>query len=118
MKGLRGNVVLLDFWTFDSINCIRTLPQIRQLHGRYAEDRFVLVGVHTPEFEMSPDNVAQCCEAFSNRISSGYRQRECDVELYRKYWPRQTLVDARGRVRWELAGEGDFDMMEDEIRVF
>src|SRR6266851_4608323 len=59
LEGLKGKVVLLEFWTFDCINCIRTLPHMSRLHRMYAGDRFVLIGVHSPEFdfEKDPDNV-------------------------------------------------------------
>jgi thiol-disulfide isomerase/thioredoxin len=60
IEGLKGKVVLLDFSTFDCVNCIRTLPHIRQLHTTYAGDSFILISVHTPEFEFEkdPENLA------------------------------------------------------------
>lgn len=118
MQGLRGKVVLLDFWTFDCANCIRTLPHIRQLHAKYAGNNFVLVGVHTPEFDFEkiPKNVADAVKRFRIEYPVAIDNENMTWRLYgNQYWPRQTLVDARGRVRWEHAGEGDYEKMEDEI---
>jgi thiol-disulfide isomerase/thioredoxin len=120
MKGLRGKVVLLDFWTFDCPNCIRTLPHVRQLHAKYTGDTFVVIGVHTPEFEFErdPDNVASAVKRFRIEYPVALDSENVTWKLYgNQYWPRQTLIDALGRVRWEHAGEGDYDKMEEKIRA-
>jgi thiol-disulfide isomerase/thioredoxin len=120
MEGLRGKVVLLDFWTFDCVNCIRTLPHISQLHAKYAGVRFVLVGVHTPEFEFErdPENVASAAKRFRIEYPIAIDSENATWKLYgNQYWPRQTLIDASGKVRWEHAGEGDYDTMENHIRA-
>jgi len=120
MKSLQGKAVLLDFWTFSCANCIRTLPHIRELRMKYSGDRFVVVGVHTPEyeFEKSSENVADAVKRFRIEYPVAIDTENVTWGLYgNQYWPRQTLVDARGRVRWEHAGEGDYDKMEDEIRA-
>jgi thiol-disulfide isomerase/thioredoxin len=120
MQSLRGKVVLLGFWTFDCVNCIRTLPHIGRLHAKYAGDRFVLIGVHTPEFESErdPENLANAVKRFRIGYPVAIDNENATWKLYgNQYWPRQTLVDARGRVRWEHAGEGDYDKMEEEIRA-
>ena len=120
MKGLVGKVVLLDFWTFDCANCIRALPHIRQLQAKYAGDRFVLIGVHTPEFEFErdPENVTSAVKRFRIEYPVAIDSENVTWRLYgNQYWPRQTLVDARGRVGWEHAGEGDYYKMEEEIRA-
>ena len=66
LVGLRGKVVLLDFWTFSCVNCVRTLPHMKQLHMMYGGENFVLVGVHTPEFEFEKkrENVADAVKRF------------------------------------------------------
>lgn len=120
MERLRGKVVLLDFWTFDCVNCIRTLPHIRQLHSTYAGDSFVLIGVHSPEFEFErdPENVASAVKRFRIEYPVAIDGENVTWKLYgNQYWPRQTLIDSRGNVRWEHAGEGDYDKMEDEVRA-
>ena len=120
MEDLGGKIVLLDFWTFDCVNCIRTLPHIRQLHAKYAGDKFVLVGVHTPEFEFErdPENVAKAVKRFGIEYPVAIDRENVTWKLYgNQYWPRQTLTDARGRVRWEHVGEGDYDKIEAEVRA-
>ncbi len=119
MEGRNGKVVLLDFWTFSCVNCIRTLPQMRRLHMMYASDKFVLIGVHTPEFEFEkdPESVANAVTRFRLEYPVAIDSENATWRLYgNQYWPRQTLIDARGRVRWEHAGEGDYDKMEEKIR--
>ena len=118
MSGLKGKVVLLDFWTYSCVNCIRTLPHMKDLHKRYASDKFILIGVHTPEFafERDPENVASAVKRFGIEYPVAIDSDNATWTLYgNQYWPRQTLVDAAGRVRWEHAGEGDYDKMEEEI---
>ena len=97
-QGLRGKVVLLDFWTFDCVNCIRTLPHTRQLHTKYAGDRFVLVGVHTPEFdfERDPENLANAVKRFGIEYPVAIDNENATWKLFgNQYWPRQTLVDVK-----------------------
>ena len=118
MSGLKGKVVLLDFWTYSCVNCIRTLPHMKDLHKRYSSDKFVLIGVHTPEFafEKDPENVASAVKRFGIEYPVAIDSDNVTWTLYgNQYWPRQTLVDAAGRVRWEHAGEGDYDKMEEQI---
>jgi len=117
-SGLKGKVVLLDFWTYSCVNCIRTLPHMKDLHKRYSSDKFVLIGVHTPEFafEKDPENVASAVKRFGIEYPVAIDSDNVTWTLYgNQYWPRQTLVDAAGRVRWEHAGEGDYDKMEEQI---
>ncbi len=118
MAGLKGKVVLLDFWTYSCVNCIRTLPHMKQLHQRYSGNGFVLVGVHTPEFgfEKLPENVASAVKRFGIEYPVAIDSDNVTWKLYGdQYWPRQTLVDSKGMVRWEHAGEGDYDKIEEQI---
>lgn len=120
IESLKGKVVLLDFWTYSCTNCIRTLPHMRVLHAKYSGDGFVVVGVHTPEyeFEKSLDNVADAVKRFRIAYPVAVDSENVTWRLYgNEFWPRQTLVDARGRVRWEHAGEGDYDRIEEEIKA-
>lgn len=119
MRGLRGKVVLLDFWTFGCVNCVRTLPHMKQLHMMYASDKFVLVGVHTPEFDFEklPENVEDAVKRFRIEYPVAIDSENATWKLYgNQYWPRQTLIDPNGKIRWEHAGEGDYDKIENWIR--
>jgi thiol-disulfide isomerase/thioredoxin len=119
LKELRGKVVLLDFWTFSCINCVRTLPHMKQLHMMYDSDKFVLVGVHTPEFafEKLQENVEAAVQRFRIEYPVANDSENATWKLYgNQYWPRQTLIDSKGRISWEHAGEGDYDKMENKVR--
>jgi len=119
IAGLKGKVVLLDFWTYSCVNCVRSLPHMRMLHEEYAGEPFVLIGVHTPEFEFEklPENVASAVKRFGIAYPVAIDSENTTWKLYgNQYWPRQTLIDSKGTVRWEHAGEGDYDKMEDRIR--
>jgi thiol-disulfide isomerase/thioredoxin len=119
MDGLKGKVVLLDFWTYSCVNCVRSLPHMKMLHKEYAGEPFVLVGVHTPEFEFEklPENVASAVKRFGIGYPVAIDSENTTWKLYgNQYWPRQTLIDSKGTIRWEHAGEGDYDKMEDRIR--
>lgn len=120
MDKLRGKVVLLDFWTYSCVNCIRTLPHMKQLNEQYSGEDFVLIGVHTPEFEFEkvPQNVADAVKRFGITYPVAIDSENATWKLYgNQYWPRQTLIDAKGRIRWEHAGEGDYDKMGGQIRL-
>lgn len=119
IESLKGKVVLLDFWTYSCVNCIRTLPHMRTLYERYGKDPFVLVGVHTPEFEFEKDpaNVESAVKRFGIKYPVAIDSENTTWKLYgNQFWPRQTLIDANGIVRWEHAGEGDYDKMERMIQ--
>ena len=120
LDGLRGRVVLIDFWTYTCINCIRTLPYLRAWDGRYRDDGLTIVGVHTPEFvfEREAENVRAAIAA--NRIRYPVAQ---DNEFAtwnawgNRYWPAKYLIDARGRVRYAHFGEGAYVETEAAIRA-
>jgi thiol-disulfide isomerase/thioredoxin len=119
MASLKGKVVLLDFWTYSCVNCVRSLPHMKLIYKEYSGEPFVLVGVHTPEFEFEkqPENVASAVKRFGIGYPVAVDSENITWKLYgNQYWPRQTLVDSKGIVRWEHAGEGDYDKMEDRIR--
>jgi thiol-disulfide isomerase/thioredoxin len=116
---LKGKAVLLDFWTYSCVNCVRSLPHMRMLHEEYTGEPFVLIGVHTPEFEFEKllENVASAVKRFGIAYPVAIDSENTTWRLYgNQYWPRQTLIDSKGTVRWEHAGEGDYDKMEDRIR--
>ena len=119
LANLRGKAILLDFWTYSCVNCIRTLPHMRHIHEQYSGDSFIIIGVHTPEFQFEkiPENVADAVKRFDIQYPVAIDSDNVTWKLYgNQYWPRQTLLDAKGRIRWEHAGEGDYETMEDQIR--
>lgn len=109
---LRGRVVFLDFWTYSCANCVRTLPYVKELHERYAREGLVVIGVHTPEFvfEKDPANVRNAAEKAGLLYPIALDSENTTWRLYgNHYWPRQTLVDGQGAVRYEHVGEGDYE---------
>jgi cytochrome c biogenesis protein CcdA/thiol-disulfide isomerase/thioredoxin len=119
LRGLRGRVVLVDFWTYTCINCIRTLPEVTAWDRRYRDEGLTVVGVHTPEFPFERDagNVADAIA--QNHIEYPVAQ-DNDYgtwEAYgNQYWPAKYLIDAQGRVRYVHFGEGEYGETEAAIR--
>ncbi len=118
LQGLGGNVVFLDFWTYGCTNCQRTLPSMKELHSKYSGDGLVVVGVHTPEFpyERNRENVERAVKAAGLTYPIALDSENMTWKLYgNHYWPRQTLIDAEGVVRYEHVGEGDYDEIEAKV---
>jgi len=119
MEELRGRVVLVDFWTYTCVNCIRTFPYLKSWHDRYQDDGLVIVGVHAPEFEFEKDydNVLEATQA--NGIAWPVAL-DNDFETWRnysnRYWPAKYLIDQHGTVRYNHFGEGAYDTTERMIR--
>ena len=119
LAGLRGKVLLIDFWTYSCINCLRTLPHVEAWAARYEQAGLVVVGVHTPEFafEHVPSNVKANARRLGVRypiaIDNGYGTWNA---WGNQYWPAEYLVDRSGRVREAHFGEGDYDKTEAAIR--
>ena len=119
IASLRGKVVLVDFWTYSCINCIRTLPYLQGWYDSYKDKGFVVIGVHAPEFafEKVPKNVAGAIK--ENGLTYPVVQ---DNELstwaaYKnQYWPATYLIDKDGNVRREHFGEGEYEVTEQAIR--
>ncbi|APG95530.1 cytochrome c biogenesis protein DipZ [Sinorhizobium americanum] len=119
VEELRGKVVLVDFWTYSCINCIRTIPYIRAWAEKYREQGLVVIGVHAPEFafERRIDNVKQAVTDFN----IGYPVAvDNDFAIWRafgnSYWPAHYLIDAEGRIRHHHFGEGDYAQSERVIQ--
>jgi cytochrome c biogenesis protein CcdA/thiol-disulfide isomerase/thioredoxin len=116
---LRGKVVVIDFWTYSCINCLRSIPFVRAWDERYRDDGLVVIGVHAPEFafEREPANVARAVKDLGIRypvaLDNQYRLWSA---LKNNYWPAHYFIDARGRVRYHHFGEGDYAMSERVIR--
>ncbi len=120
LASLRGRVVLVDFWTYTCINCIRTLPYLRAWDAAYRRDGLEIVGVETPEFSFERDagNVANAVAQFGLRYPVVQDNRMGTWNAYgNEYWPADYLIDARGQVRYAAFGEGDYDRTETAIRA-
>ena len=119
LASLRGKVVLVDFWTYSCINCIRTLPHLRAWYAAYHKDGFEIVGVHTPEFafEHVLGNVRQATHdlyvTWPVALDNDYKTW---TAYSNNYWPAEYLIDKAGHVRHYQAGEGDYGATEQAIR--
>jgi len=119
-EGLRGKVVLVDFWEYTCINWIRTLPFVNAWHARYADKGLVVIGVHAPEFEFGKR---------AENIDRGIRDHgltypvaiDNDLKTWTAFrndaWPTKYLFDAQGKLRGVYIGEGDYPAIEDNIRM-
>jgi cytochrome c biogenesis protein CcdA/thiol-disulfide isomerase/thioredoxin len=119
LAGLRGKVVLVDFWTYTCINCIRTLPYLESWYRRYHRDGFEIVGVHSPEFpfEKEAGNVQNAIDQFGITYPVAQDNDLATWNAYHnQYWPADYLVDARGDIRLVHFGEGGYDDTEKAIR--
>jgi cytochrome c biogenesis protein CcdA/thiol-disulfide isomerase/thioredoxin len=119
LAGLRGRVVLVDFWTYSCINCLRTLPYLKAWDAKYRNDGLTIVGVHTPEFpfEHSASNVRAAIAQNGIRYPVVQDNDAATWTAYgNQYWPAEYFVDARGRVRLVHFGEGEYAAKERAIR--
>src|SRR3954470_23292933 len=112
LAGLRGHVVLVDFWTYTCINCLRTLPHVRAWDARYRARGLTVVGVHTPEFGFEHDTGNVRAAIARSRLRYPVVQDNAYATWNawgNQYWPAKYLVDAKGRVRYAHFGEGEYD---------
>jgi cytochrome c biogenesis protein CcdA/thiol-disulfide isomerase/thioredoxin len=118
-EALKGKVVVIDFWTYSCINCLRSIPYVKAWDEKYRKDGLVIIGVHAPEFafEREPANVAKAIKDLGITYPVAL---DNDYVLWRalknNYWPAHYFVDAQGRVRYHHFGEGDYVMSERVIR--
>jgi cytochrome c biogenesis protein CcdA/thiol-disulfide isomerase/thioredoxin len=116
---LQGKVVVIDFWTYSCINCLRSIPYLKAWDEKYRNDGLVIIGVHAPEFafEREPANVAKAIQDLGIRypvaLDNGYKLWSA---LHNNYWPAHYFVDAEGRIRYHHFGEGEYAMSERVIR--
>lgn len=119
LEELRGQVVLVDFWTYTCINCIRTLPYLKEWHDKYSEQGLTIVGVHSPEFEFEKllANVQQAASDYELEYPI---IQDNDFAIWRaynnRYWPAKYLIDANGYIRYTHFGEGKYVETENAIR--
>ena len=119
MQELRGKVVLIDFWAYSCINCIRTLPFLQTWHERYADEGLVIVGVHTPEFEFEKvyDNVVQATKDMGVAWPVVQDNGRSVWDSYNnRFWPAKYLIDKDGVIQYRHFGEGRYAETEQEIR--
>jgi cytochrome c biogenesis protein CcdA/thiol-disulfide isomerase/thioredoxin len=119
LAGLRGKVVLVDFWTYSCINCQRSLPHVEAWAHAYAKDGLVVVGVHTPEFPF--EHVVSNVKAAAAQLGVTYPIAVDDNygtwDAYNnEYWPAEYLIDQQGHIRYTSFGEGDYTKTEQNIR--
>jgi cytochrome c biogenesis protein CcdA/thiol-disulfide isomerase/thioredoxin len=118
-QSLRGKVVLIDFWTYSCINCLRALPYVKRWYEAYHDHGLVVIGVHAPEFafERDQDNVRRAVRELGIRYPVAL---DDDYALWRgfdnRYWPAHYFVDASGRIRGHHFGEGDYPGSEQVLR--
>lgn len=120
MQSLRGKVVLVDFWTYTCINCIRTLPHVTSWYEKYKDKGFVVVGVHTPEFEFEKkkENVENAIKQYGIRYPVAQDNNYATWKAYsNQYWPAEYLIDAKGVIRRTHFGEGEYDKTEEAIQA-
>jgi thiol-disulfide isomerase/thioredoxin len=120
MQSLRGKVVLVDFWAYSCINCVRTLPFLIKWQTMYKDRGLVVIGVHTPEFKFEHD--AKNVQAAIDRFGINYPVAQDNDMLtwnafHNEYWPEEYLIDRQGRIVYTHAGEGQYDVTENAIRT-
>jgi len=117
---LRGQIVLVDFWTHACINCLRTLPHVNRWAATYRKQGLVVVGVHTPEFafERSAGNVQAAIKRYGIAHPVAMDNDYATWRAYdNRYWPAHYLVDGQGRIRYRHFGEGDYERTEAAIHA-
>lgn len=120
LAGLAGKVVLLDFWTYSCINCIRTLPYVKGWHDAYKDRGLAIIGVHTPEFDFEKDraNVEAAVRKFGIAYPVALDNDYAMWNAYRNhYWPAHYFIDAQGNIRYQHFGEGGYDHSEAVINA-
>lgn len=120
LAALRGKVVLVEFWTFDCINCQHVIPWVRDMHRKYTGDEFAVVSIHYPEF--ADERVVDNVRAATKRLDVPYPVAiDNDGRMWRaydqRYWPALYLLDKQGHIRYRQFGEGAYDTSEEAIRA-
>jgi thiol-disulfide isomerase/thioredoxin len=120
ISGLRGKVVLIDFWTFSCINCVRTLPHLSALYNRYSSKGFVIVGVHSPEFDFEK-NLTNVSNAVKRLHVTWPVAVDSEMATWSTWgnnvWPAEYLLDQQGRVAYVNPGEGNYDVTAGAVQT-
>ena len=116
---LKGKVILIDFWTYTCINCIRTLPHLKNWHKKYEDDGLVIIGVHTPEFEFEKinENVVEAVKEYGLEYPIVQDNSYATWSAFKnRYWPHKFLIDIDGFIRYDHIGEGSYEETEKVIQ--
>ncbi len=119
MQQLRGKVVLIDFWTYSCINCLRTLPHVTRWYDTYKDQGLVVIGVHSPEFDFEKEtaNVERAVKHFGIRYPVAQDNDMATWSAWdNHFWPAEYLIDKQGNVVLHHFGEGHYAEMENAIR--
>jgi len=119
LASLRGQVVLLEFWTFECINCIHVLPHVRAMYDSYHDKGLTVIGVHYPEFAEEADynNLVAALKRLDVPFPVAQDNDGATWDAYgQRYWPTVYLIDKRGNIRYEQIGEGGYDQTETAIQ--
>ncbi len=117
---LRGKVVLIDFWTYSCINCIRTIPYLNAWESKYGDNGLVIIGVHTPEFQFEHNysNVLAAVQQFGIKYPVALDSNYSTWTAYNNHdWPADYIIDKNGDIRYVALGEGDYNVTESVIRL-
>jgi len=120
IEQLKGKVVLVDFWTYTCINCIRTLPYLKEWDKKYRDKGLVIVGIHTPEFEFEKkyENVLNAVNDYQLKYPVAQDNNYVTWQLYQnRYWPHKYLIDIDGYIRYDHIGEGAYEETEKMIQA-
>jgi thiol-disulfide isomerase/thioredoxin len=115
LQSLKGNVVLVDFWTYSCINCIRTIPYLNDWYEKYSNKGLTIVGVHTPEFEFEKNfnNMKSAVDKFQIKYPVLQDNDKGTWNAYEnRYWPRKYIIDTEGNIRYDHIGEGAYSETE------
>jgi thiol-disulfide isomerase/thioredoxin len=116
---LEGKVVLVDFWTYSCVNCLRTLPYLREWHKKYKDEGLVIIGIHAPEFEFEkiPENVEKAMAKYDVTWPVLLDNEHLNWEHFsNEYWPSKYLADTKGNIVYTHSGEGAYMETEQKIR--
>ncbi|GIU70690.1 MAG: hypothetical protein KatS3mg003_0169 [Candidatus Nitrosocaldaceae archaeon] len=119
LADLKDKVVLVDFWTYTCINCIRTIPYLNAWHEKYSDDGLVILGIHTPEFEFEKEyeNVKAAVERYGIKYPVLQDNDYITWNAYaNRYWPHKYLIDHEGYIRYDHIGEGAYEETENVIK--
>src|SRR3989338_2195405 len=119
LESLKGKVVLVDFWTYSCINCIRTIPYIEGWYEKYKDNNFVILGIHAPEFDFEKDkkNVESAIQKYSISYPVALDNDHKTWNAFNnRYWPEHYLIDVDGNIRYQHFGEGRYAETENSIQ--
>jgi cytochrome c biogenesis protein CcdA/thiol-disulfide isomerase/thioredoxin len=119
LNELKGKVVLIDFWTYSCINCLRTLPYLTQWYNKYHDKGLVIIGIHSPEFDFEKNlaNVKSAVDKYNIHYPVALDNNFATWQSFKNnYWPAHYLIDKTGNVVYQHFGEGEYDATENNIR--